>query len=68
MITAHLPGKDLNSEFERFTAGSSYGLYSVLKHDDLTYGLSRFKVVTKRLSHIISFKPKLLFELKKKFK
>lgn len=68
ILMAQLPVLDLNSSFERFTAGSSYGLNSVLKHEEPCMGLSRFKIVTKRLSHVIHIKPKLLFSLTEKFK
>ena len=67
MLVAQLPGLELNSMFEKFIAPSSYGMYSILKHNEHKQGRSRFKVVTQRLSHVIRIKPKLLFKLKEKF-
>ena len=68
LLAAQLPGLDLNSDFEKFIEGSSYGMYSILKHSEINNGYSRFKVVTKHLSHIARIEPKLLFKLKEKFK
>ena len=68
MLVAQLPGLELNSHFEKFIAPSSYGMYSILKHNEKNCGRSRFKVVTQRLSQVIYIMPKLLFKLKEKFK